>query len=1380
MITKILNKLTLLPALALMCLVNVSVAEPSTTLDKPLNKVQVKPQVLLMMSSHASKPKGDLLQLLAKDQPFELVNFSSKGKSAEDIKAAWSKASLIMLDGINPALSKYMFAKYQQHLITMPNVPVISMGDLANTTMNQGLSSAQAKNIGSYYNNAGRENYANLMLYLANDFLNLSSLTAKAPIIVPSVGLYHYDFPGLVTSDADAFFEYLNITDNQVVIAIGIHRSVIDYEQQQIVDALIKGLEAKGAKALAYFFEGEDQATKFTDLLMVESSDSVASKLGAAHSKTKSRVDLLINYRSLHFVAKRRTEFEQLGVPVLHALNYTEGDQASFEQDHAGISPSLTPFFLVMPEDTGSADPTIIAANDKGVKTVIDYQLNALVERAYNHANLAHINNSDKKIATFIWNYPPGEKNIGAAFLDVPTSIENIAKAMKDKGYNIDVKGHKEIIESAGKLLRPYYRGEDAEQLIALDLAEYMPLTTYLNWFNALPAEVTEAIIARWGKPEESSMLRQATLNGVTVPAFVIPRMNLGNMIVIPQGVRGDDAQEHANLYHSTKTPINHSYLASYLFAREIFGADAYIHLGTHGSQEWLTGKERGLSVYDAPSLALGNLPVFYPYIIDNVGEAMQAKRRGRATMISHLTPGFAKAGLYTEVATLNEKINNYLMLSEGKTKANTQDSIIVMAQKLNMLKDLAIEPETMAADFDNYIAKLQDHLNALAQMSHPLGVHVFGALPKEAHLYTTMLQMLGDDFTKRAAKYEQAHNMTIAKAEQFDQRNVKKLPALEGFQLLKAYLTKNKANPELLTDLDELLVADLTIAKNYWHNFQAIAETQNLLLALDANYIKTSYGGDPIRNPEAVPTGRNLIGFNPAKVPSKEAYDAGVTLMNQTITAYVEKHGKFPQKLAFSLWSLETMRHQGALEAQILHALGVKPKWNHQGHVVGTEVIPYSELKRPRIDVVISTTGLYRDAFPNVMLWLAKAIDKVAKMKEDNNFVYRHSNALKTELLDKGKSVADAEYLSSIRIFSNETGNYGTGLAGSSLASDTWETDDKLANLYLDRMGFAYGADEKRWSENVANALGAGQGLYAKVLSGTQGVIFSRSTNLYALMTNDDPFQYFGGIGLAVRYLDGKTPEMYVSNLRKKDQLKVQTLAEFINQEMRSRYFHPRWIKAMQDSGYAGATVILDRMNNMWGWEVMTPEAIRDDQWQEFFEVYVEDKYQMDMREFFEEHNAESLAQIIERMLEAVRKGYWQADEATIKKMVATYTEIATQFDVVTDNVKFNEYMDSAAVGFGLMPLSKALAEVLAQANAQPKVPAASASQAKKTEHVTGQKLAEQSKAEPLESDHTTLYWLLAIFFAGLVSHFVRPTKKLVWLNPNAKAVKPVLEKAA
>ncbi|WP_281558773.1 cobaltochelatase subunit CobN [Thalassomonas sp. RHCl1] len=1311
-----------------------------------------KPEVLLFMSGHGSKAKADLLLSLAKDQAFTLTNIKTRGKSDEEIAGIWSKADLVLLDGINPELSKFMFGKYQSYLSQFKQVPVISLGDTDNAAMNQGMAEQHKNTIAAYYKHAGRSNYQNMMTYLSHDVFKRSSEVAEPPAPVPDVGLYHYGFPGLLTSDENAFFAFLEtkslaVKNDQPVIAVAIHRSVIDYEQQQVVDTMIKGLEDKGAKAFAFFFEGNDELLSYTDLLMTELQGEAA----------KSRVNLLINYRSLHYVEKRRQEFARLGVPVIHALNYTEGDEEKFLGDNAGISPSLTPFFLVMPEDTGSVDPSIIAATEQGRKVVMQSQMQALIERAYNHASLAHINNRDKKVAAFIWNYPPGEKNIGAAFLDVPSSLEQISRAMKAQGYQVEDKEAQYFIKAAGQLLRPYYRKEDTSTLIELGLADYLPLETYLAWFNQLPQEVSKPIIERWGKPEDSAMLTTAAGNNAeqgqktSEPAFIIPRMTLGNMIVMPQGVRGEDAKEHANLYHSTKTPINHSYLAIYLYARQVFDADAFIHLGTHGSQEWLTGKERGLSVYDAPSLAIGNIPVFYPYIIDNVGEAMQAKRRGRATMISHLTPGFAKAGLYAEVAELNELIANYVMLEQGLSKENTRQQIIAKAEKLHIFEAIDLDVAKLNADFSSGISQIQDHLTELAGQSQPLGVHTFGLLPQQAHLLSTVIQMLGDNFTERAAKFEQENHLAVKEQDSRDRNQVTKLAALPGYQLLKHFLVEQAEIDQapLFPGLDEKLKADILQAKKYWINFEQIAELENLLAALNGHYIGVSHGGDPIRNPEAAPTGRNLIGFNPAKVPSKEAYQAGVTLLEQTLADHVAKNGKYPQKMAFSLWSLETMRHQGALEAQILHALGVKPKWNQQGNITGTEVIPYSELSRPRIDVVVSATGLYRDAFPNVMLWLAEAIDKIAQMKEDNNFVYRHSQALKQDLLEQGKSAEDAEYLSSVRIFSNESGNYGTGLAASSLASDTWDSDAKLANLYLDRMGFAYGKDEKRWSENMADT-----GLYSKVLSGTEAVVFSRSTNLYALMTNDDPFQYFGGIGLAVRHLDGKTPQMYVSNLRRKDKLKAQTMEDFLDQEMRSRYFHPRWISAMQDAGYAGATAILDRMNNMWGWEVMTPEAVRDDQWQEFFEVYVKDKYQLEMEAFFKQSHPEAMAQILERMLEAVRKDYWQADSQTVEEMVKMYTELAATYDVATDNNKFTDYVDAQARGFGLQLLSQALSQ--AKAQAQQSVPA-QASQ--KTEQVSGQKLQQQevNKSEA-EQNYWPLYALLLVFFIGALRQWFIP----------------------
>lgn len=1270
-------------------------------------------RVLMVMSNYNSAPKKALLTKVAKDQPFELTHLVSKGKSDEEITEQWRSADLVMLDGINPSLSEYMFEKFEAIPKQLPALKIVSLGDLESETFNQNLTGEQSQRLAKYFSNAGGRNYKNLMTYIANDVLNISVLKAPKPSITPITGLYHPQYPDLMTDREEDFFTWFISTKQQAVIAIGIHRSAIDYEQQQVVDAMINGIEAKGQRAFAFFYDDKENKNKYTDLLV--------------DGNGQSRANLMINYRSLHYVKKRRSEFEKLGIPVIHALNYVDGDSEDFAKAQAGISPGLTPFFLVMPEDTGSIDPSIIAANDKGNKVVMPREMSALIDRAVNHAKLAIKANKDKRIATFIWNYPPGEKNIGAAFLDVPSSIEVIAKAMREDGYQVNPKPAKEIIESAGKLLRPSYRNEDASSLLDEDLADLLPLSTYNAWFHDLPSSVQESINNRWGLAENSPMLtdKKGEL------AFIIPRMNLGNLIVLPQGGRSHNISEQGALYHDMKTPINHGFLAIYLYAEQVFSADAIIHLGTHGSQEWLPGKERGLSVNDSPNLAVGNVPVFYPYIIDNVGEAMQAKRRGRATTISHLTPGFAKAGLYADIAKLNDLLSNYRLLDEGLTRENTKSNITKNVEALNLLKDLGMNKEEFDQDFDKNLALLQDQLIEMAEQAQPLGVHTFGLLPKEQHLYSTILQMLGDDFTKAAKIYENDHGLTLLADKQKNRLNVTHLEALAGFQLLQASIQGKQ-----LDDLSDELNTWLVTAKLYWDNFGNIAETENLLSALSANYIPVSYGGDPIRSPESVPTGRNLIGFNPAKVPSKEAYEAGVQLLEQTVADYLSKHGKYPDKLAFSLWSLETMRHHGALEAQILQALGVKPKWDEQDDVIGIEVIPMSELKRPRIDVVVSATGLYRDAFPNVMLWMADAIDTIAKMKEDNNFAYRHSQAMKLQLIDEGKTEEEADYLSSIRIFSNNSGTYGSGLADQTLDSGSWETDDEMSSLYVKRMGYAYGKDESRWSEKVSDV-----DLYGKALSGTDAVIFSRSTNLYALLTNDDPFQYFGGIAQAVRNIDGQTPEMYISNLRRKDKIKSQTMASFLNNEMRGRYFHPRWIEAMQASGYAGATTILDRINNLWGWEVMTPELVRDDQWQEVFEVYIEDKYQLDMQAFFEENNAHALAQMLERMMEANRKEYWKTDEATVKKMLEAYIDLANRFDVVTDNDKFTEFVETQGAGFGLAPLAPALEAPTAQ----------QASQEKMTQQITGQKLELVQKTTEVEDSYQYLLPLLAFLFIFL-----------------------------
>ncbi|MFL0798128.1 MAG: cobaltochelatase subunit CobN [Cellvibrionaceae bacterium] len=1259
--------------------------------------------VLLIGMGHGNALRTKMLSDAAKASGLDFAVQGSRGLDQAHWLQLAEQWDLILLDGMDTANSEKMFSD-KISLFKQLGTKVVAVRETETSSAQVGVSSKQAKAVIDYYTNGGQSNFDNLMAFAAGKMFGLHGSPVAEPEILPKTGFYHPDYPQKVSNDSKAIRSWLNISEGQPVIAVGIHRSVIELEDTQVVDQLLARLEKQGAKTVSFYYEGVDERKHYTDLLLDNSN---------------TWVDLIINYRVIHYIDKRLQEFSQLNVPVIHAINYFGGDKQEFLDDHAGVSGTMTPFFLVMPESSGVIDPVILAAKgEDGHKVAIEEQLQALAERAVNHARLKHIPVPEKKLALMMWNYPPGEKNIGAAFLNVPISLERIVSALDKKGYKVEPQSEQWFIDNAGKLLRPMYRAEDASPLFEEGLADYLPLAVYEKWFAQLPKSVRTEITERWGEPKDNPML----VDHDGERAFVIPRMRSGNLIMLPQPGRGDGKKESASLYHSMSSPINHFYLAAYLYVRETWGADAILHLGTHGSQEWLPGKERGLWAYDSSNLAVGNLPVIYPYIIDNVGEAMQAKRRGRATMISHLTPGFTEAGAYRELAELQVLLADYTQLDDGGVKESTRDKAIELAEVHKMLSDLGFTREQVLADFDNAVPQLQDYIQSLASQSQPLGLHSFGDVPLESHLFTTISQMLGDDFKARAKEIESNEGWSIPADQKMDDNGAVKLEALPGYQILQRYLADGVVADELQTELQE----ELKKAKEYYDNFHTTQEMPNLLRALDGEFIEPSNGNDPIRNPQAVPTGKNLIGFDPARVPTKAAYEVGSKLAEQNIADYYQRHGKYPDKLAFSLWSLETMRHHGVLEAQILRTLGLRPKWNAAGQVLGAEIIPYSELKRPRVDVAITVTGLYRDAFPNVMLWIAKAIDDVAKLKEENNSVYKNSQVIKESLKEKGMSVEDVDYLSSVRIFSNETGNYGTGLAGSSLASDTWEEDSKLADLYMARMGYAFGKDAKRWSEKTETS-----DLYRQVLSGTDGVIFSRSSNLYALLTNDDPFQYFGGLGLAVRNIDGATPEMFVSNLRKSGSEKSETMERFLAKEMRARYFHPRWIEQMQNEGYAGATAILDRMNNFWGWEVMAPEYVHDEQWQQFFEIYVEDSYDMEMNEWFEKVNPTAQAQILERMLEAVRKDYWKADGATVQKMTERYLELANKYDVLTDNETFKEYVNAKASGFGLDM-------VLTPPVEMPEVAAANPSQL-----VEGQKLEKVERSEA-EVDNFKLYSML------------------------------------
>jgi cobaltochelatase CobN len=322
---------------------------------------------------------------------------------------------------------------------------------------------------------------------------------------------------------------------------------------------------------------------------------------------------------------------------------------------------------------------------------------------------------------------------------------------------------------------------------------------------------------------------------------------------------------------------------------------------------------------------------------------------------------------------------------------------------------------------------------------------------------------------------------------------------------------------------------------------------------------------------------------------------------------------------------------------------------------MTGIEVIPASVLKRSRMDVLISVTGSYRDQFPNVMRWLDEAVQQVAALREPGNAVAQHSEAMARRLRSEGASVQEAQRWSTARVFSNEQGSYGAGLEEAALASDVWKSqqrgggDAQMAQLYMDRMGHAYG-------KGLDGA--ARPGAYAGNLMQVDAALMARSSNLYGVLTNDDPFQYLGGIAQAVRQLTGKDPALYVQNLRDGSAVRTDTAAGAIAREMQTRYLHPQWIEAQKAEGYSGTLQVLKTAQFLWGWQVTAPQAVRQDQWQALHDVYVRDKYKLGTREWLEGDNRAAFAQTLERMLDAVRLNYWKPDGATRRELARAYAE--------------------------------------------------------------------------------------------------------------------------
>lgn len=1303
-------------------------------------------RIVVLSTSLVSPARVVRLQAAAREAGLPMQVVSASQDAPEALSAALDGARLLVIDAPHISVAQAAAARFGD-AISRSAVPYVLVGEFALVAKGQassapplmaerGVDAAWAQRLREYWRFSGSANLDAAMKAMAQvgDLARLPE-----PVPLPLAGFYHPGWPRIETDIAA--LDRLPGTGGTVAIAI--NSGTVTSDDTGWLDRLIASLERRDLRAYAFYGPRQQK-------------DLFFRMTHGAGADEKRVADLIVNASLVFSPNERKAELERIGVPVLQTLPSLAMDATQWAQSKDGLAQTDIASYYSPSELAGMTDPMLVSARDaaSGMLQPLPAQIDAVADKAAAMLRLQRTPAADRRVAMLVYNYPPGEANFGASFLNVPRSVNNMLAAMKSAGYRTDIPGADALIAQVQATMKAYYptaQGDSLQPLLDKGLADALPLSRYVAWFRALPADTQRRIETYWGPPEKSTMLRPVAGE----PSFVIPRVQFGNVVVLRQPPRFEPGTQVAGkaeqVYHRSAIPLSHGYLATYLWLRTQFGASAVVHVGTHGTVEWSAGKERGLSVQDDPLLALGDLPNVYPYIMDNLGEATTAKRRGRATMVSHSTPMFAPAGFRPGVQAMHERMHDWETLSPGPVKTAMERQLTAEFVEQHYDRDLKWTPAQIRADFAGFIAVLHPYLDELAQTAQPLGLATFGQAPDAERRRMTILQILGKPLVEALGE-------DVDEAFLIDAKNVAASRPARWVELALTDAQAAGAMGKTPADVQRLLELTQRAQKLdgvLAHN----EEIDGLLTALDGRYLKASYGGDPVRNPDSLPTGRNLYGFDPSRVPTRAAWETGVAAMDAWIAEHAKTHaGKAPEKIAFTLWAGEASRHQGVLESQAFYAMGVKPRWDDAGRMTGIDVIPAQVLGRPRMDVLVSVTGSYRDQFPNVMRWLDEAVQQVAALPEAGNAVARHSEALARKLRAEGATPAEAARWSTARVFSNEQGSYGAGLEEAALASDVWANqrrgggDAQMAQLYIDRMGHAYG----KGLDGVARP-----GAYAGNLVQVDAALMARSSNLYGVLTNDDPFQYLGGIAQAVRQLTGKDPALYVQNLRDGSAVRTDTAAGAIAREMQTRYLHPQWIAAQKAEGYSGTLQVLKTAQFLWGWQVTAPGTVRQDQWQSLHEVYVRDRYKLGTREWLEGDNRAAFAQTLERMLDAVRLDYWKPDAKTRRELAQAYSEAVRATGMRERN--------TAVQRFAQAELSSAVAPVAPKLNA-PVVPVVVASPSAapapapepttptaepasdSTQPVTGLKLEPTADAAPAPTTDTPVFRFWIAFGAALL----------------------------
>lgn len=1110
---------------------------------------------------------------------------------------------------------------------------------------------------------------------------------------------------------------------------------------------------------------------------------------------------------------------KQKNIPLFSPLNINRLT-TEWESDKQGMNGGFMSQSIVTPEIDGAIRPYVVFGqriNKEGLQEVygIPDRMESFVESVQGYVNLKNKKNSSKRIAIFYFK-GPGQNALTASGMEVVPSLYNLLVRLKNEGYNVgklpaNPQELAKMIQAQGAVFGTYAEGA---------------YTKFLQ--SGHPALVTAQQFAGWTqKALSKKMIKEMNQLYGSFPGkymatddgkLAVARLQFGNVVLLPQvmaGVGGDSFK----IVHGTDQAPPYTYVASYLWARYGFSADALIHFGTHGSLEYTPRKQVALDSNDWSDRLIGVVPHFYIYTIGNVGEAMIAKRRTYAQTQSYLTPPFKESELRQTYKQLSDAIQSY----EKKATAEQSLKVKALTVKMGIARELGLDAKQMNKPYSaDEIARVENYAEELANEKitgklYTLGVPydnddvrtsvyamatdpiAYGMLAVDklkgraqdgvekhkqlfARLYlskarNTVTQLLGsasvsDEYICRyvgitpaelqmARKVEamqaapdpiqmmmqmadQIGGAKEAKPKKVDHRTVselraakvsrkKKVPQMsrEAFEKMEqtgrfpdkmmeaikkgqkwyqedlkrakmAKAGKGKSSQTGRSSKDKgmmmskapkytrqqiRLAQAITTVEHALQNVgkysealrqSPLNEMSSLMNALNGGFTAPSPGGDLIVNPNTLPTGRNLFSINVENTPSEDAWEKAKELCDNTIKMYCERHkGEYPRKVSYTLWSSEFIETEGATIAQILYMLGVEPVRDAFGRVTDLRLIPSKQLGRPRIDVVVQTSGQLRDLAASRLFLINKAIEMAANAKGDkyDNLVKAGVTESERVLVEKGMSPKEAREVSMYRVFGGVNGNYGTGIQEMVTAGDRWDKESQIAEVYMNNMGAFYG-DEKNW-ETVRKAA------FEAALTRTDVVVQPRQSNTWGALSLDHVYEFMGGMNLAVRNVTGKDPDAYLADYRNHSNMRMQEVKEAIGIEGRTTLFNPAYIKEKMKGGASSASTFAEIVTNTYGWNVMKPKAIDKEMWDEIYNVYVKDKYHLGTKEFFDKQNPAALMEMTAVMMESARKGMWKATPQQLKDIAKLHTETVNKYKpscsgFVCDNAKLRNYIAS------------------------------------------------------------------------------------------------------